>query len=234
MGSREPDGLRISLPDGKEVGQADVAQPFFSGLISLDLEIERPVIDVPAGPGKLTHRPFLIFGRSQGEPEGLKTFHGSHSTTRHALISVLKIEVYGASPIIRKIIRQVCAEAEIEVLEMEVMPNAITQSLDCPLRDDPVVCNAVPEEALRMLSLLKESRVVGVHNYDLQAYGTRYKNACRIGEHLDAHGHRQPPPGSSGLSSATCSNPEGEIRTRWRFTVPMPQGKPLFYGLFLS
>ncbi len=71
--------------------------------------------------------------------------------------------------------------------------------------------NAVLGEALRRMSLMKEScewqkgrdlpsktrersrafaecaRVFGFTDYDLQAYGTRCKNSCRIGEHLDAH-----------------------------------------------
>ena len=58
MGLRKPDGLRVALSDGKEVGQADIAPPFFSGLMSLDPDGEGPV---------------------EGGPEGLKPFHGPHS-----------------------------------------------------------------------------------------------------------------------------------------------------------
>ena len=71
--------------------------------------------------------------------------------------------------------------------------------------------NAVLGEALRRMSLMKESkewqkartlplktqersrafaesvRKTGFTDYDLQSYGTRCKNACWIGEHLDCH-----------------------------------------------
>ena len=61
--------------------RADIAQTRLPGGVPVDLDGQCPVMDEPAGSGELPEEPFLNVGRSQGEPKGLKAFHGSHFTT---------------------------------------------------------------------------------------------------------------------------------------------------------
>ena len=81
MDPGEPEGLWIPLPAGEKAGRSDVAQAGLPGGVPVDFEGQRPVMDEPAGPGELPEEPFLSVGRSQGEPEGLTAYHGSHFTT---------------------------------------------------------------------------------------------------------------------------------------------------------
>ena len=81
MNPGEPDGLRIPLPEREKIRRADIAKTRLPGGVPVDLEGQRPVMDESAGSGALPEEPFLSVGRSQGEPKGLKAFHGSHFTT---------------------------------------------------------------------------------------------------------------------------------------------------------
>ena len=91
----EPDRLGFPFPEWEKVGRADISETLLPDPVAFDLQGQRPVEDEPAGPCELAHRPFLIFGRLQGEPEGLDSFHGSHFNTNQSTpyISGLKAGV---------------------------------------------------------------------------------------------------------------------------------------------
>ena len=91
MNPGEPDGLWIPLPEREKIRRTDIAKTRLPGGVPVDLEGQCPVMDEPAGSGELPEDPFLSVGRSQGEPEGLTAFHGSHFTTNRGTpyISVL-------------------------------------------------------------------------------------------------------------------------------------------------